>query len=117
MDAHLRPEAIGQRRARRRFKPFGVLQIDPDRVERRLETGGARSGDDLGAGEGQLGLVAFPLHVDVEREIAGAERDALDPSGGGEDRLEMRQAAGRLNDRDQIDRAFGKAALALDLLQ
>ena len=29
----------------------------------------------------------------------------------------MRQAAGRLNDRDQIDRAFGKAALALDLLQ
>src|SRR5207302_3824322 len=48
---------------------------------------------------------------------AGAERDALDPSGGGEDRVEMRQAAGGLNDRDQIDRAFGKAALALDLLQ
>jgi len=72
---------------------------------------------DLGAGEGQLGLVAFPLHVDVEREIAGAERDALDPSGGGENRVEMRQAARRLNDRDQIDRAFGKTALALDLVQ
>ena len=91
VDAHLPLEAIGQRGAGRRFEPFRVLQIDPDRVERRLDAGGARRGDDLGAGKGQLGLVAVPRHVDVEREIAGAERDALDAGAGGEDRVEVRR--------------------------
>ena len=37
---------------------------------------------------GQLGFVAAPDHVDVEREIAGPERDAPDPGAGGEDRVE-----------------------------
>src|SRR6185437_13359474 len=37
VDAHLALEAIGERRAGRGFERLRVLQIDPDRVERRLE--------------------------------------------------------------------------------
>jgi hypothetical protein len=52
-----------------------------------------------------------------EREIAGAEGDAFDACAGGKDRVEMSQAACRLDNRDQIDGLFGETALALDLLQ
>jgi hypothetical protein len=46
------------------------------------------------------------LHVDVEREIAGAKGDAFDPRAGSKDRVNPGQASGRLDDRDQVDRAF-----------
>src|SRR4029077_15700113 len=89
VDAHLALEAVAEGGASRGFEALGILQIDPHRIERRFETGGARSGDDPGAGIGQFGLVALPLHVDVEREITGAEGNALDPRAGSKDRVEV----------------------------
>src|SRR6266513_5460087 len=52
VDAHLALEAVGQCRSRRGFEALRVLQIDPYRIERRLDSGGARGGDDRGAGMG-----------------------------------------------------------------
>ena len=117
MDAHLALEAEAQRGAGRGFEPLLVRQIDPNRVERRLDAGGARRGDDPGAGIGQLRLVAAPRHVHVEREITGAEGDTPDAGAGREDRVEVGEATRRLDDRDQIDRARRQPLLAFELRQ
>jgi len=69
------------------------------------------------AGIGQLCFGPAPRHIDVERKIAGAERDMPDPRVGCEDRVEVPEAARRLDDRDQIDRARYQAVLALQLRQ
>src|SRR5581483_10908301 len=74
VNAHLALKAETERGARRGFKTLRVGQIDPDRIERRLDPGGAGSGDDLGAGWREFAFAAAPDHVDVEREVAGPER-------------------------------------------
>ena len=56
MDAHLALEAVSQCGAGRSFQALRVGQIDPDRVERRVDPGRARRGDDNRAGVGKLGL-------------------------------------------------------------
>ena len=61
-----------------------------------------------GAGIGQFAFGAAPDHVDVEREVAGAEGAMLDPRAGAEDRFDLSQALGGLDDRDQVDRAGGR---------
>ena len=77
------PEQVDEELARRTGMAFvsvlgaetvAVGQIDPDRIQRRLDARRARRRDDRGAGVGQLRLAAAPHHVDVEGEVA--ERDA-----------------------------------------
>ena len=82
VNAHLSLEAEAQCRAGRHLEPLLVREIDPDRVERRLDAGGARRGGDPRAGKAQLCLGAAPRHVHVEGKITGAECDASDARAG-----------------------------------
>jgi len=65
----------------------------------------------------QLRFAAAPDHVDVEREIAGAERDAPDPRAGSKDRAEPIKPLCGFDNRDQVYAAHGQAALAFELRQ
>src|SRR5439155_25377744 len=61
----------------------------------------ARDAVAIVAGMGQLCLVTAPRHVHVERKIAGAEGDALDPGAASKDCVDLAQAARRPDNRDQ----------------
>jgi len=103
VNAHLALKAKAQRGASGDFEPLFVREIDPNRVERRLDVGGARGGGDPRARKGQLRLCAAPRHAHVEGKITRTKRDMPDARAGCEDCVEVAEATRRLDDRDQID--------------
>ena len=89
VDAHLSLEAEAEAEAEGgaggHFEPLLVSEIDPNRVEGRLDPGGAGRCDDPGAGKGQLCLGSGPRYVHVEGKIPSAERDMPDTRAGPKD--------------------------------
>jgi len=103
VNAHLSLEAKAERGAGGHFEPLFVSQIDPNRVERRLDSGGARGGGDPCPGKGQLSFSAAPRHVYVEGKITGTKGGMPNACTGGQDYVEVGETTRRLDDRDQID--------------
>src|SRR5260221_14674140 len=95
-------ETEARRGTGRGFEPVAIGQIDPDRIERRLD---ARRGDDSRPGMGKLRLAAAPRDIEIQREIVSTEGDASDTSAGGKDRTKPVEAERRLDNRYQIDPA------------
>src|SRR5581483_4754451 len=77
-----------------------------------VASGGARGADHPPPRIGKLGLAAAPAPVGVEGDVAGAEGDAAHPAAAAQDRVDIREAPGGLDDRDQVDRARREARLA-----
>ena len=117
MDAHLSLEAVSQCCAGRSFQALRVGQINPDRIQRRVDSGRARCGDNNRAGVGKLGLAPAPRHVHIEREVAGTEGNAPDACARREDRVDLLDTARRLDDRNQIDVTEGQSSVPFQLSQ
>jgi hypothetical protein len=117
MDAHLSLEAVSQCCASRGFQAGRVGQINPDRIQRRVDVGRAGCSDNNCAGVGKLGLAPAPSHVHVKREVAGTEGNAPDACARRKDRVDLLDTARRLDDRDQIDITERHSSVTLELRQ
>jgi hypothetical protein len=95
---------------RRGAEAVHILEVGPNGVEWRLETAGARGEHAFAARGQQFSLVARPRHRDVEREITGAEGDALDAGAGGCDGAEVGETLGGLDNRNDVDGADRQSA-------
>src|SRR5215813_14443217 len=103
VDAHLalKPEALDV--AGRRAQALDIGEINPHRVERRLDAGSTRGEHALAAVGQELSLAAAPLDIHVEGEIAGAEGDALDARRGGRDGANVGHSLAGLDDGDDVE--------------
>ena len=92
---------------------FVLAEVDPYRIDRRLEPRGTRFHHDGGAGVVELALLEGPPHSHVEGVVAGSEREPPHPGAGAGDIAKLHHAAAGLDDRHEIDAAFAKAPRAL----
>ena len=87
-----------------------LTEMDEHRVDGRFEPGRARFDADRGPGVVQLALVDGPPHPHVEGVVTGSEREAANTSARTRDFAQRDHAATGLDDRQQIDAAFGQTA-------
>ena len=115
VDAHLALEPEPLDVPCRGREALGVLQVDPYGVDRGLDAGCTRGKHALAAIGQQLSLGPAPFHIHVEREIAGAEGNALDARACRRDGADVDHALAGLDDRDHVELAGGQASFLLEV--
>src|SRR5437879_3680473 len=117
MDAELASKSQGPR-ARGRIREAGsVVEVGPNGVDGRLETGGPRGDDHLGSGPDEFLFVWRPDRSCVSGEIGCAERQALDSLSGPGDLVDGGKARRGFNNGDQVHLAGTQPTLALKVLE
>src|SRR5271166_484563 len=86
-------------------KPSLSRRLAPDPIHGQLQPAGAGCEHAGGATWQQLGFVARPHHAHVEREVAGAERQAPGAGGGRADAGEVANADRCFDDGEQLETA------------